>query len=503
MLAALAASLIDFDGFLALATAANSAIIARVGFAITTSAFAAVFLIAIVFISPLGRVRIGGPAAKPILPRWNWFAIALCTTIATGILFWGVAEPIFHYTAPPAFANAAAGSPQAAQFAISTLYMHWSITPYAIYGVPALAFALAYHNHGKDYSLGGPLSLVAPGAAKGVGGSIVDALALFALVAGVSASLGAGVLTLSSGVADAVGGDAGLMTRLFMTIAIVTVFILSSVSGLQKGIKFLSDWNVRFFIALAIFVFVAGPTGDIIMLGARAVADYAVHFIPRSLDFTGGGDTQWMRDWTIFNFSNWLAWAPITALFLGRIAVGYTVREFILFNVVAPATFGALWMTIFGGAAISVEGDAGGVISAAIGDGGAEAGIYGLFSALPFAPLVIGLFLLTTFVSFVTAMDSNTHSIASVCLSAKRIEDETPRARLSIKLFWGCLVGAVAFVMTATNGVDGVRMLSNLGAGPGLIILIGSMAALIRLLMNSMTPTKTSTPNAEPSPLAG
>jgi len=266
-----------------------------------------------------------------------------------------------------------------------------------------------------------------------------------------------------------------------VTITIVLMFVISSISGLQRGIKILSDINVRFFLLLVLFVFVAGPTWQILSLGAESLGQYIVKFIPRSLALGDRAGADWTRDWTVFYFANWLAWAPVTALFLGRIGVGYTVREFVLFNLAAPATFGGVWMMVFGGAAIGADAAGGHGLVTALDARGPEAVAYALFNTLPFSQIVIGLFIALTFISFVTAMDSNTHSITSVCLKKLGPGQKRPRAERWVKIFWGALIGAVAFIMTSTTGIDGVRMLSNLGGLPGLFILIAMGAVVISL----------------------
>lgn len=473
---ALAFSLIDFDEFHSTVSAANGWLLSHFDWLFSYASFAAVGLILWVVFSPLGSVRIGGPDAKPILSRWNWFSITLCTTIAIGILFWGAAEPMFHMNGPPAFSGAVAHSADAESFAVSSMFMHWTFTPYAIYSVPALAFALAHYNLGRPYSLSGPLSLVFGRAALGKSGAIIDAIGLYALVAGVAASLGAGVMTLASGIETVSGLHDTTLLRLFVMALIVSVFVLSSISGVQRGIKILSDLNTKFFFGLVIFVLILGPTGHILSLGAESAVEYVTKFIPRSLALGERAGDPWTRDWTVFYFANWLAWAPITALFLGRISVGYTVREFVLFNLVAPATFGAIWMAVFGGAAIGADAGTG-ALSAALDARGPESVIYALFETFPFSQVIISLFIILTFISFVTAMDSNTHSITGVCLKGTPSK-ERRGAEYQMKIFWGVLVGAIAFIMTSTTGIDGVRMLSNLGGLPGLFILI-SMGAVI------------------------
>ncbi|MEL6362714.1 MAG: BCCT family transporter [Pseudomonadota bacterium] len=495
LIAALAASIIDFDDFLGAVTNANNALLAGFGWLFTSMAFLSVVLIAIVCVSPLGAVRLGGPDATPILSRWNWFSITLCTTIATGILFWGTAEPMFHVTAPPGFAGVEPNTDAAASFALSTMFLHWSITPYAIYAVPALAFGLAFHNFRARYSFSGPFSLIFGRGGQGRVFDVIDALALFALIAGVAASLGAGVMTLAGGVESVLGISDGIFTRLVITIAIVATYVASSVSGLQKGIRILSAWNVRIFFSIVAFVFVFGPTVEILRLAGAGLAEYVATFVPRSLDFTGGAvDGQWKRDWTIYYFANWLAWAPVTAMFLGRIAYGYTVRDFVGTALVAPAAFGIVWMAVFGGATLDLNAEQDGALAAILAEAGPESVVYGLFDLLPLAALASVVLIIAIFVSFVTAMDSNTHSIAGICLERQDGLTDIGTVGLSVKVFWGVLIGAVAWIMTATQGIDGVRMLSNLGGGPGLIVLIGSMAVLIRLMVTNdqelYTPSK-------------
>ncbi len=490
LLSALAASLIDFDRFHVSVSRANQWILANFDWLFSYASFAAVLLLIYVCFSPMGNIRIGGPDAKPILSRWNWFSITLCTTIAIGILFWGTAEPMFHVNGPPDFAGVDARSDGAARFALSSMFMHWTITPYAIYAVPALAFALAHFNLHRPYSLSGPLSLLFGRAATGRGGAMIDAIALYALVAGVAASLGAGVMTLAGGLGAVVGLPDGPVLRFFITFAIVAVFVGSSITGIQRGIRYLSDINIKFFFALCAFIFIFGPTLAILSLGAEGVGAYIVEFIPRSLNLGDRAGDPWTRDWTVFYFANWLAWAPITALFLGRISVGYTVRAFLLFNLVFPAAFGALWMTVFGGAAIEIDALTNGALTTALNDDGPEAVIYQLLTALPLAGLVTAAFVLATFISFVTAMDSNTHSIAGVCLKADAPGGRDGRPAIWVKAFWGFLVGSIAFVVTATTGIDGVRMLSNLGGLPGLFILIAMGAVLIVINMRWMAEVK-------------
>ena len=462
-----------------MAVGANGWVLANFDWLFSLMPFCAVVLVGWVWLSPLGKVRIGGANAKPILNRRRWFSITLCTSIAIGILFWGAAEPMFHTSAPPAFLKAEAFAPETEVFALSTLLLHWTVTPYAIYATIALAFALAHFNLQRDYSLSAIFSVFSDRFVTGRAAQLIDGVALYALVAGVAAALGVGVMTVAGGLEVVFGFDDTLILRFFITTLIVTLFIISSVSGIQRGIRYLSLLNVGVFFFFVAFVFVAGPTRAILDQAAQAIGQYVVTFPAASLSLGERGNDPWTQDWTVFYFANWLAWAPITALFLGRISVGYTVREFLTFNMLAPAGFGALWMMVFGGAAIELN--AARALSDALTALGPEAVIYTLFDALPLVRLVAPIFILSTVISFVTAMDSNTFSIASVCLKGG-IENAT-----GVKIFWGLLMGASAFIMTSATGIDGVRILSNLGGLPSLVILIAASSALIMMRMRYLS----------------
>lgn len=482
LLGGVVVSLVDLNAFLAVVTSANSWILRHFAIIFNWGSFGFVITILWVWFSPLGKVRIGGDKAMPLLGRWNWFAITLCTTIAIGILFWATAEPLYHFHEPPAISGIAVASDQARRFAMSSLFMHWTITPYAIYTVPSLAFALAYHNLGKRYSLSAPVSLVLGRFSGKWTTDALDATALFSLVAGISASLGVGILSISSGIASNLGITSNNILLAFVAASIVLAFMVSSLSGLMRGIRVLSDWNVRFFFLLCAVLLALGPTAEIFEYGVQGLADYAKDFLPRSIGQGALGDTAWSRDWTTFYWANWLAWAPITALFLGRIARGYTVREFITFNLILPSAFAVVWMSIFGASAIELDSSGGGLY-AALSAEGPESVIYRLFDTLPLSSLWSVAFVLLSFICFVTAADSNTEAISGICQREEThvalLDEEKRPTTFRLKVMWASLIGATAWIMVTFSGVDGVRMLSNLGGLPALFIVMLMNAALV------------------------
>lgn len=479
MLAAVAASFARPEEFLSVTSSINSWTLDKLSWLYSLATFGFVATIGAIYFSPLGRIRIGGENAQPILSRWNWFAIALCTTVAIGILFWASAEPMYHIYSPPASSGIEPNSGEARLFALSTLFLHWAFTPYAIYTVPAVAFALAYYNLGKSYSLGGMLSVVFGRATNGVGGQVIDALALWALVAGMAASLGTGLLTVAGGIGAIFDVETTSTLLAGVAIAIVAAFILSAASGLMKGIRILSDLNTRFFFLLAAFVFLAGPTTYLLSIMVDGLGAYLSGFVERSLYSGFVHDDPWPQWWTNFYWANWLAWAPITALFLGRLGKGYTVREFIMTTMVGPSLFAIVWMSIFGGFAIYTDMTHEGVLKAALDATGSESVIYTLFDYLPGAGILTLAFVILSFISFVTASDSNCEAIAALC-EDREAGDERPTA-LWLKVLWGLLIGAIAWFMTAAADIQGIKMMSNLGGIPALFIVIGAMFVLWRL----------------------
>ncbi len=489
-IAAAVASLINLEGFFAVAKAMNDWILATFSGLISWAVFGFVLTCFGVLVSPLGRVRIGGADAKKLLGMWSWFSITLCTTIAIGILFWAMAEPMFHLYQPGGEARGIeAGSAAAKQFSLITLFMNWTISPYAIYTVSGLAFALAYHNLGKPYSVSGPLSALVGRSIPSFVSAFLDAAILLALVMGMAASLGAGMLMLSGGLAKVTGLPSGPLSLALVASTIGVVVLISSLTGLMKGIRILSVANTWFFFFLVGFLIVFGPARDMLIQGGQALVSYAAEFVDRSLLIgDASGDKEWSKGWTVFYFANWLAWAPVTAMFLGRIARGYTVRAFIGVNLILPALFSMLWMSVFGVFAMETDLAQAGVLKETLDASGAEAVMFRALDFTPMTMLMVPVLLLLAFISYVTAADSNTEAISQICRThdtpmteADEAEPNSPR----LKIIWVILLCVTAWIMVAFSGIDGVRMLSNVGGLPALFVVLGLQAALIRMVFQA------------------
>ncbi|MFZ6051428.1 BCCT family transporter [Halocola ammonii] len=474
-------SLMDAENFLEKANVLNDFVLEKFGWLFSAGTALMLLVCIVAYFHPIGKQKIGGADAEPFLNRWRWFSIVLCTTVATGIIFWGTAEPIYHLTNPPSFKGLEPNSAEAANNALSTMYLHWSFTPYAIYSVPAVMFALAFYNNKRSFSLKSTLyPFVKEGKANWLA-TVIDSICLFALVAGMAASLGAGILTLSGGLNSVFEFDGGRWL-LLITLLVVSAFVISAITGLMRGIRILSDINIRVFFALALFVFFAGPTVEIISGAASALWDYFIHLPEDSVVSMLQPDDPWPKSWTTFYWANWLAWAPITSLFLGRLGYGYTVRQFLTFNWILPSLFGIFWMSVFSGTALHLQLSGTDLADLTASDN-PEGVIYALFEALPLSKILAAIFLFTAFLSYVTAADSNTEAMGGI--SSTGISPESPSPPVLIKIVWGLTIGTVAFLMVKLAGIDGIKMLSNLGGLPALFLIITVTIGLIWVMMKT------------------
>ncbi len=448
----------------------------------------------VVYFSPLGKIKIGGENAKPLLNKWRWFAVTLCTTVAVGVVFWGTAEPLYHLHQPP---QGLLGADEKGKslFSLSTLFFHWSLTPYAIYTVPAVVFALMYYNRGAAFSLSAPLSPLFGKRLKGKAGQLIDSVCLFSLVAGMSASLGTGVLTLSGGLRELFPISQSPLLLTGILVAIVSTFVLAAISGVTRGIRIFSEVNSLVFALLALLVLILGPTKFIFLNGSEALVFYFKELIPRSvgLGVVGKGEL-WLENWTLFYWCNWLSWAPVTALFLGRISYGYTVRETLVTNLILPSVFAWIWMGIFGGWAIQTDLQTQGGIFEVIQSQGAEAALYSLLGHLTISgftkTFLVLLVLVVAFLAYVTSAEANTSAMAA--MSCEGISPENPEAPILMKMLWGVCIGLTSGVMVANQGVDGIRTLSVLGGIPSLFLVLLVLVSLWKLLAQEFKKSKPS-----------
>ena len=467
---------VDQKAFIDLTGRAKQFMVGDMGWLFSLTGVACLVAVVLTYFSPLGKVRLGGPDAKPLLSKPSWFAVTLCTTIAAGILFWGTAEPLWHLSSPPASLGIEAGSPTAVKFAMETMYLHWTFFPYAFYTVPVIVFSFAYYNMNRSFSVGSQLAPLMQSSRQVHYDTLIDAIVLFAVAAGISSSFGTAIMNISSGL-DALWG-VGNSKIGWVSIAVVgtIIFTISSGTGLMKGIRILSDANIYLYLTILAALLVFGPSLYSFGLGTEAMGGFLDNMFSKAL-FTGtsAGDA-WPAGWTMFYWSNWMAWAPVSAVFLARIAYGYTIREVISMNFIIPGCFSALWMTLLSGSTLNFQTTGQIDLIAIMQENGVAAVAYAVLGHLPFAGILILIYLVAVMISFVTATDSTTNAMASLCTSGiDRADKEAP---LFLKVIWGVTIGAIALIFITVLDLEGIKMMSYLGGFPALFLGILSVVSL-------------------------
>ncbi|UQZ89795.1 BCCT transporter [Deltaproteobacteria bacterium Smac51] len=473
----LALNLINGEAFLAVVNGATGWILENFSWLFNATTFVCVVLVIIAFFAPFSKVRFGGSKARPIMSQLNFVWIVLCTIMAAGILLWAAAEPMYHLYGPPAHIEAK--SQGAIAWAMQTILLEWTFSPMAIYCVPAILFAFAFYNMKKDYSIG---SMLYPALGENLTPKVrplVDCICLFALVAGMAASLGSGVLLLAGGAESLWGIKSQPSSWIVAALVIVCSFIISAASGLMNGIRILSSVNSRLYLLLGAFVFICGPTAYIMDLLVESVGLYLNNFIEISLWTSTTSGDAWSRWWPTFYWCNWMAWMPVTSVFLGRLCRGYTVRDAITVIFIFPAIFSMVWLVLFSGTSINFEMAGMGINEARL-NSGTEGATYALFRQLPLSVLSIPVFLLIVFVSFVTAADSNTNAMSGLCTTGLSVDDQ--ESPMILKIVWGLTIGAMCLIMLIAAGIDGVKMASNLGGFPNVFLLTILCFGFVRVL---------------------
>jgi choline-glycine betaine transporter len=425
------------------------------------------FLLGICF-HPVSKIRFGGKDAKPEMTRWNYWAIALCAGIGTGIMFYGAVEPLMHTFAVPQGIAAESGTNEAVMFAMTRSFYHWSVTPYAIYAIAGLAIGYAVHNLNKPFKVSSGLyPLLGEKAMTPLVSGTVDALTLIAIVGGVSGALGAGIMQIGKGLQYTFGIQPNPTVWAIIAIVIIVGYTISSASGLDKGIKWLSDKNAWIFIGLLLIVIVFGPTKYIADLTVQGFGKFVNNFVDISTFTSPRNTDMWPQWWDMYFLADWLAFGPIVGLFLARISYGRTIREFIMINLLLPAGFGILWFGAFGGLALDLQFTGVFDAYAFLNAEGMESIMLKLCDFLPLATILRPILILTIGLSFITLADSMTSTVSLMSLKDNIGVKEAP---LSIKLFWGIYMGLTAYIFILNGGIDGTKVVMALSGFPILII---------------------------------
>lgn len=423
-----------------------------------------VFSLAIAF-SKYGKIKLGDDDSKPEHSTISWFAMLFGAGMGIGLVFWGAAEPLNHYVS---FGM----TEEAANLAMRKSFMHWGFHPWAGYAVVGMALAyFQFRRKAPGLISSIFLPLLGEKGVKGSIGKLIDIFAIFATVAGVATSLGQGALQINAGL-DHMFGVPQTLTVCVIIVAIITVvYTWTAVSGIDKGIKLLSDVNMVLAVALMLGALLVGPILLDVNIFTNSLGSYINNFVADSFGINAFGDNSWLSAWTIFYWAWWIAWGPFVGTFIARISKGRTIREFVLGVICAPSLVSMIWFAIFGGLGLNTNDT---VIQKAIEK--TETALFIVLNEYPFGFLlsIIAVCLLVTF--FATSANSATFVLSMFSAEG----DLNPSA--SKKMLWGVIQAVLALVLLMTGGLKALQTCSVVAAFPFAIIMLLCCVCLVKAL---------------------
>jgi len=424
----------------------------------------------ILAVSRYGDLKLGSEDDEPEFSIGAWFAMLFAAGMGIGLVFWGVAEPISHYGAPPP--GIAPNTPEAANAAMRYSFFHWGLHPWAVYSIVALAIAFFQFRRGGSALVSTAVEAL-PWAPMKKLGPVVNVLAVIATAFGVAASLGMGALQINSGLAAVMGLPVSSTSQVAIILVTTVLFLTSAVTGVTKGIKWLSTFNLVVAGLLALAVFVVGPTVAIIDTFTNTLGSYLSDFVRMSLRMTPFRDSGWVGGWTVFYWAWWVSWSPFVGLFIARVSRGRTIREFLLGTVLAPTLAAFVWFSVFGGTALHLQIMQGLPIAEAV-SADVSTGLFAMFDHLPMGGLMSGVATVLVLVFFVTSGDSATLVLGMMSTGG----NENPSAR--VKIVWGLLVSGIAISLLLAGGVKAVQTATIVFALPFTLVILLMALALWR-----------------------
>ena len=430
----------------------------------------AVLFCLLLLVSPLGAVRIGGREAIAAYSTTSWLAMLFAAGVGIGLMFFGVLEPVYYFQKPP-LGLAPADAEAALALGIAGAVFHWGLHAWAIYGVVALSLAFFSYNWGLPLTIRSAFYPLLGERIWGWFGHTVDTLAVFATVFGLATSLGLGAEQATAGLNYLFGLPTTAHVKV-MLIALITAVALSSVlTGLDRGIKRLSQLNMLLAVGLMVFVIAVGPTVEIFRSFLTGLGSYFATIMPLS-NWVGRQDTDFLHNWTTFYWAWWISWAPFVGTFIARISRGRTVREFVICVLVLPTLFCVLWMSVFGGTAVHqflADGYTG--VTASVTVWKPELSLFKMFEPLPLTgPLsVVGIVLVIVF--FVTSADSGSLVIATITAGGTF---DTPAVQ---RAFWCTFQGLVAIALLLGGGLQSLQAASLTTGLPFALVLVGMVVS--------------------------
>ncbi|MGE4470398.1 MAG: BCCT family transporter [Desulfovibrio sp.] len=443
----------------------HAAIIRDFGWTYLLSAFLFLVFSLYMAFSKFGRIKLGNDHEKPRFSYFAWFSMLFAAGMGIGLIFWGVAEPMSHYLNPPAYIEKS--SPEAARFAMRYSFFHWGVHPWAIYIVMSLSIAYFSFRRGMPPLISSCFFPLLGERIHGPIGYFIDILAVFATVFGIVTSLGLGALQINSGLASILPFEAGFTSTLVIIAVVTVLFMISSMTGLDRGIKLLSTANIMLAITILLFMFLVGPSTTIMNVLLNTFADYTASLFTMSLSTNPFRGLEWTQNWTLFYWAWWISWSPFVGLFVASISRGRTIREFVTGCLLVPTLLTFVWFSVFGGSAFHLELQQGAHIAATVAED-VSTGLFKLYSFYPLSSVLTLLTVLLLVVFFVTSADSATFVLGMMTSGGQQ---DPPAAK---KIIWGLTVSVTAAILLFTGGLEGLQRMAIAAALPftGIMLLL-------------------------------
>lgn len=438
-------------------------------------------------VSPLGRIRLGGPDATPDYSNISWFSMLFAAGMGIGLMFYGVSEPMGHFTAAlggPVFENGvrtdwaplqgAPGDPEGARrLAMAATIFHWGLHPWAIYAIVALSLALFSFNKGLPLTLRSIFYPIFGERVWGWPGHVIDILAVFATIFGLSTSLGIGAQQASAGLNFLFGIPATETTMILLVLAITAIATASVVAGMDRGVKLLSEVNLALAALLLVFVIAVGPTWQIIQGFFLNLTAYG-RYLPALANPFGRDDANFAQGWTAFYWAWWISWSPFVGMFIARVSRGRSVRELLTAVLLIPSLVSVLWMTALGGTAISQLVNDG---MTSVQDAALELQLFEMLAHLPLTAITSFIGIVLVIVFFVTSSDSGSLVIDTISAGGK-VNAPVPQ-----RVFWASFEGLVAVALLLGGGLVALQAMAVSTGLPFAVVLLGASFALVKGLM--------------------
>ncbi|CAM03876.1 choline/carnitine/betaine transport [Saccharopolyspora erythraea NRRL 2338] len=419
-----------------------------------------------------GRIRLGADTDRPEFGTVSWLAMILAAVMGIGLVSYGVSEPISHFAEPP-HGLAQPGSRHAAVVALQHSFFDWGLHAWAIFAVFGIALGYSTHRKGRKGLVSPMLRPVLGRRVDGPVGKAVDVLAIFATLFGTTTSLGLGALQINGGLSRVFGMPAGTGTQVLIIAVVTILFTISAITGLHRGVRFLSESSMGLAGLLFAFVLIAGPSAFVLNLFVESIGQYVGDFVPMSLRTGSSGELAWMQNWTYFMLAWWISWGAFVGVFLARISRGRTIREFVVAVIGVPSAVFFLWFSVFGGSAIFQDAFRGGHVAGAAAQDSNNA-IFAMLEAFPWPTATSAVAMVLVLLFFVSGADANTFVLSMLS------SDGETKPRAAVLALWGGLTGVTAIVLLVAGGLEALQQTVIITAAPFVVLMVGLAYSLWR-----------------------